>query len=112
MGRTIIVEERVQGDLGRLSGSQRVQIGLLVGQVSKQVINRSKDSLHDFRCITTLHMIQVTVQKDYVVFFIRTPSVSDVCKDGGEFSFFRKSPKCLYILCKWFACILRSYLGK
>ena len=33
MGRTVIVEERVEGDLGRLFAAQAVQIGLLVGQV-------------------------------------------------------------------------------
>ena len=33
MGRTVIVEERVEGELGRLFAAQAVQIGLLVGQV-------------------------------------------------------------------------------
>ena len=33
MGRTVIIEERVEGDLGRLFAAQAVQIGLLVGQV-------------------------------------------------------------------------------
>lgn len=38
MGRTVIIEERVEGDLGRLFAAQAVQIGLLVGQVCSTYI--------------------------------------------------------------------------
>ena len=34
MGRTVIVEERVEDELGRLFSSSTIEIGLLVGQVS------------------------------------------------------------------------------
>lgn len=37
MGRTVVVEEKVEGQLGRLSAVHSVQIGLLVGQVSSVV---------------------------------------------------------------------------